>query len=228
MPRTISGPAQPQVQPAASSAPATPVPAGPAQPRTYPAQPATYPPVQAASARAAGALAGPAAGSPATISPTGYPITSAGINTAPAATFGVRLGAFLIDQTITLFAAAVAAYAASGSPSTSTAAASTDTAASPALTLAFLGFALLIQAVYYGYCWSAGGRTMGYRVFGLRLTRSDGSPVPVGTALLRYIVYLVASAPLYLGFLWMLWDPARQTWAEKLTGTMVTSSRTQP
>jgi uncharacterized RDD family membrane protein YckC len=80
---------------------------------------------------------------------------------------------------------------------------------------------IVVALFYYGVFWSASGRTPGYLMTGLRAVRRDGSPMSVGAALLRYVGYLLCSLTCYVGFLWMLWDPRQETWAEKLSATMV-------
>lgn len=40
-------------------------------------------------------------------------------------------------------------------------------------------------------------------------------------ALIRYFGYIVSMIPLGLGFLWVLWDPRRQGFHDKIAGTVV-------
>jgi hypothetical protein len=37
----------------------------------------------------------------------------------------------------------------------------------------------------------------------------------------RYIAHVLDSIPCYLGYLWPLWDAKRQTFADKVIGTVV-------
>jgi uncharacterized RDD family membrane protein YckC len=48
-----------------------------------------------------------------------------------------------------------------------------------------------------------------------------GGDAPLPRLVLRYFGYLLSALPLGLGFLWMLWDARRQTWHDKLAGTLV-------
>jgi len=50
--------------------------------------------------------------------------------------------------------------------------------------------------------------------------RSHG-PLPLARGGLRYLGYLLSALPLGLGFVWMLRDPRRQTWHDKLAGSVV-------
>lgn len=40
-------------------------------------------------------------------------------------------------------------------------------------------------------------------------------------AVIRYLGYLLSAVPLGLGYLWVLWDPKRQGWHDKIAGTVV-------
>lgn len=65
------------------------------------------------------------------------------------------------------------------------------------------------------------GRSLGKSAAGIRLVRQqDGGTAGTGTALLRDVAH-IADGPLYLGFLWPLWDPERQTFADKMVSTVV-------
>jgi uncharacterized RDD family membrane protein YckC len=50
---------------------------------------------------------------------------------------------------------------------------------------------------------------------------ATGGDAPFPRLVLRYVGYLLSALPLGLGFLWMLWDPRRQTWHDKLARTVV-------
>lgn len=51
------------------------------------------------------------------------------------------------------------------------------------------GVGTVIWIIYLTYMWSAQGRTLGYMVMGMRLVRNDGTPVGVGAALARAILF---------------------------------------
>lgn len=48
-----------------------------------------------------------------------------------------------------------------------------------------------------------------------------GQPITFKQALLRYAAYIVSALPLGLGFLWILWDKQKQSWHDKIAGTVV-------
>ena len=53
---------------------------------------------------------------------------------------------------------------------------------------------LVIGLAYFGWLWGTRGQTLGYMVLGIRVTRSDGSPISVGRALIRYLALYVSGA----------------------------------
>lgn len=73
---------------------------------------------------------------------------------------------------------------------------------------------------FHATMWTMAGRTPGQALFGLRVVRIDGAPVRLGRAWVRSLGYLLSSI-LLLGFLWILVDPQRQGWHDKLAGTRV-------
>jgi len=66
------------------------------------------------------------------------------------------------------------------------------------------------------------GRTIGKQLLGIRLLAEDsGHPVGSWTALVRELAHVLDLLPCYLGFLWPVWDAKRQTFADKVIGTVV-------
>jgi uncharacterized RDD family membrane protein YckC len=70
------------------------------------------------------------------------------------------------------------------------------------------------------------GQTLGKQDLRIRLTTVDGQPVGIGHTLARAALRVVDALPLYLGLLWPLWDRRRQTFSDKIVGTVVV--RTPP
>ena len=66
------------------------------------------------------------------------------------------------------------------------------------------------------------GQTVGKQALGIRLVReSDGQPLGVGMAFVRRLAHFVDAIACYIGFLWPAWDAKRQTFADKICGTIV-------
>ena len=79
---------------------------------------------------------------------------------------------------------------------------------------------LLLSMGYDWMFWSQGW-TPGSSLMGMRIVRADGgAPGPLFAAV-RVAGSLVSAMALFVGFVWMLWSPRRQTWHDILARTMV-------
>jgi len=75
---------------------------------------------------------------------------------------------------------------------------------------------------YYVYFWTSTGQTVGKMAMGLKVVSAEtGQLLDMGGAALRYVGYIVSSIPLGLGFFWVLWDPNREGWHDKIAKTRV-------
>ena len=94
-------------------------------------------------------------------------------------------------------------------------------------------FLVLGYLAYFGFwiwnsCLRQGrtGRSVGKSAVGTALVRaSDGSYVGGGTAFVRELAHVIDGLPCYLGYLWPLWDDKRQTFSDKICGTVVVRTR---
>ena len=78
--------------------------------------------------------------------------------------------------------------------------------------------------VLYNSCYLQGatGQSVGKRVVGIKLVRADTrQPVGFGLALGRQFCHIVDSIPLFIGYFAPLWDEKKQTFADKIVGTVV-------
>ena len=129
----------------------------------------------------------------------------------PRASFGLRLGAWLIDAIILgviqqLLRVIVGVYPG-----------------------AFLG--LILSFGYYGYFEGGpAGQTVGKLALGIRVVRKepDFGPLGWGTALYRNLCRILSGLACFLGYLWMLWDPEKMTWHDKLSNTIVAPTSEVP
>lgn len=80
---------------------------------------------------------------------------------------------------------------------------------------------LAILVAYYPAFWAWRGQTPGKMAMGIKLIRTDGSPITVGTAFLRYLSYSVSAAILYIGFIMIIFDSRKQGLHDKIAGTYV-------
>jgi uncharacterized RDD family membrane protein YckC len=82
----------------------------------------------------------------------------------------------------------------------------------------------IIPFVYNVFFWVFTGQTPGKSLLGLRLVTVKGKKVNIWRATLRYAGYYLSTLPFLLGFLWVLADDHRQTWHDKIAGTIVVYS----
>lgn len=83
--------------------------------------------------------------------------------------------------------------------------------------------ALLLWLVYHIAMWAWKGSTVGGIVMGVKLVRVDGRPVDVGVALVRAAAALFSALVGGLGFFWAGWDRDKQSWHDKIAGTLMVS-----
>jgi hypothetical protein len=71
------------------------------------------------------------------------------------------------------------------------------------------------------YVWRSA--TLGEIVLNLRVEKLAGGSLigDYGTAMVRALASLLSLLPLGLGFFWMLFDPQRQTWHDKISGSIL-------
>jgi uncharacterized RDD family membrane protein YckC len=81
-------------------------------------------------------------------------------------------------------------------------------------------FPLMFLAYHIAF-WSWRGTTPGGLVMNLRVERLDGGAMTPGVAAVRALAGIFSLIPGGLGFWWTAWDEARQSWHDKIAGTIV-------
>jgi uncharacterized RDD family membrane protein YckC len=81
--------------------------------------------------------------------------------------------------------------------------------------------AVLLSFFFLPVLWHVVGCSPGKAIVGLRVVRDDGQHPTLMQATIRLLGYWLSSIPLFLGFLWCLFDPKHQTWHDKLSRTHV-------
>lgn len=95
-------------------------------------------------------------------------------------------------------------------------------------TLVGLVLNLVISAYgfYILYMTGQRGASPGKRVMGLKVVKlADGQVLGGGMGIVRGLAHIVDSIICYIGYLFPLWDPMRQTLADKIIGTVVLSDQ---
>lgn len=83
----------------------------------------------------------------------------------------------------------------------------------------FSTYLFFICFVFYGWFWTHGGQTLGMQAWKLRIQQPNGAAITWGQALLRFLAAIVSWLALGLGFLWVLIDPEKLTWHDRLSGS---------
>jgi uncharacterized RDD family membrane protein YckC len=116
--------------------------------------------------------------------------------------FWVRLGAGIIDLLILGLIVLLIGYLFSA-----------------AIILTVCGVAVGV-AYWLGF-WLWRGQTPGKMATGIKVIRTDSSPVRWQCALRRLIGYVVTSVTVFIGFLWVAFDPKKQGVHDKIADTYV-------
>lgn len=125
------------------------------------------------------------------------PLAAGGLAAYPRATFLDRAAAFALDCILVAIAVQV-------------------------LNLDRYGGAFFLWLfVYHVGFWAWRGTTMGGIICGLRVIRTQGTDPRVVDAVVRGLASIFSFAALGIGCLWMLQDPERQMWHDKIAGTLV-------
>jgi len=127
----------------------------------------------------------------ATSSLVSSPISAVGYERA---NFGIRLAAILID--VILVGAVIGPLGGGG------------------MFPIFLG-------LYCALLWFYRGTSVGGIICGLKIVRLDGRALDLPTAIVRTLGAFLSVICVGLGFLWVIWDPEKQTWHDKIAGTTV-------
>jgi uncharacterized RDD family membrane protein YckC len=85
------------------------------------------------------------------------------------------------------------------------------------------GIETIASFLYMTLLWSSigGGQTLGMRLLGLRVVDREGKTISYGTALLRYIGFIISCVAILIGIIWVAFDPYKQGWHDKIAGTYV-------
>jgi len=81
---------------------------------------------------------------------------------------------------------------------------------------------LVLSVAYFSIFEGSRGQTLGGMVANVRVVDADtGALIGIPRAIWRNLVRIVSGFVLALGYLWMLWDPRKQTWHDKAANSVV-------
>jgi len=75
--------------------------------------------------------------------------------------------------------------------------------------------------IYHVIFWTWKGTTVGGMICQVRVVRVDGQPLRLADAIVRALVSVLSIGALGIGCFWILRDPERQAWHDKIAGTYV-------
>jgi uncharacterized RDD family membrane protein YckC len=150
----------------------------------------------AAEPRPAVPPAGAAGGSEPDTGDAARPAAEADLALFPRATFLVRTAAFFLDFLLVMMAFGL-------------------------LGLDDPGRFLLLFLVYHVAFWTWKQATVGGIICQFRIVRTDGAGLRFADSLVRGLSGIFSLAALGLGCFWVLWDPERQAWHDRIAGTYV-------
>ncbi len=91
----------------------------------------------------------------------------------------------------------------------------------PGLQLIYRLVLVALVVGFFGVSWTRSGQTLGMATWRLRVEREDGRSLTWGDTLRRLGWALVSLLPAGLGFAWVLVDPERRAWHDRLSRTRV-------
>ncbi|TMC62373.1 MAG: RDD family protein [Chloroflexota bacterium] len=87
------------------------------------------------------------------------------------------------------------------------------------------GIQTILGIIYFSYFWSASspwpGQTVGDKLLNLRVIRTDGSDLTIVQAFIRYVGLFISFIVIFIGVIWVAFDPNKQGWHDKIAGTYV-------
>ena len=93
----------------------------------------------------------------------------------------------------------------------------------------YIAYLLAVPPAFFIWFWTRGGQTLGMRSWRIRVVTSNGGPLGITHALLRFLTALLSWAILGLGFLWVLVDRKQLAWHDRLSSTrLVMTDKVSP
>lgn len=85
-------------------------------------------------------------------------------------------------------------------------------------------YLIVILGLYFAWCWHRGGQTLPMKTWKLRLVSTEGGPISLRRAALRYLLACLSIGLAGTGFLWAAFDRDRQFLHDRLAGTRIIRS----
>ena len=85
----------------------------------------------------------------------------------------------------------------------------------------YTAYLVAVSFGYFGWFWTHGGETLGMRSWRLRLVGTGTNGASWRQALVRFLGACFSWIAFGAGFFWMLVDPERLTWHDRISGTRI-------
>ena len=85
------------------------------------------------------------------------------------------------------------------------------------------GLNTLVGLAYTLYFWSSygHGQTIGNRIMKIRVVKTDGTELTLMDAFIRYVGFVISCIAIFIGLIWVAFDPNKQGWHDKIASTYV-------
>jgi uncharacterized RDD family membrane protein YckC len=88
--------------------------------------------------------------------------------------------------------------------------------------LAVTVIGIIVAIPYMPVMWWKKGSTLGQMALGLKVVRAeDGGPISGSAAFIRFIGFIIAEIPVYIGLIWAAFEPRKRGWHDMMAGTVV-------
>lgn len=89
----------------------------------------------------------------------------------------------------------------------------------------YLLYLLGVSYLYFGWCWTHGGQTLGMRAWHIRIRTLQGAAVPWRLGSIRFLASLLSWGACGAGFLWAAVDPEHRSWHDRLSHTVLVTAQ---
>ena len=79
----------------------------------------------------------------------------------------------------------------------------------------------IVWGAYHIAMWTWKGTTVGGMMIRIKIVSKDGRPIHFAEALVRCLSSVISAMALLIGFFWAGWDREKQSWHDKIAGTIV-------
>jgi len=83
----------------------------------------------------------------------------------------------------------------------------------------YIAYLLSVPLLFFVSFWKLAGQTLGMRTWRIRIVDNQGGDISWRSAVVRYFAAALSWGALGLGYLWILVDPEKRAWHDRLSRT---------